>query len=190
MSDRLTPVSGNLDEVAHRYVDALTGGPRGATIVGKDGKLIGPFDAWLRRPELGSALGALGEVLRFRGMLTPATREIVILTVATRWKAEFEFFAHARFARDAGVSDAVIDAIASGVTPPFEDDADRLAHELTLALGTTGTLSDTEYRDAVASFGEPATVELVILVGYYGLVSYTLNAFHVALPEGVSARWT
>ena len=37
---------------------------------------------------------------------------------------------------------------------------------------------------AVAALGEAGVVELVGLLGYYTLVSMTLNAFHIGLPEG------
>jgi len=35
--------------------------------------------------------------------------------------------------------------------------------------------------------GEAGLVDLVGVVGYYGLVSMTLNVFEVALPVGVEA---
>jgi 4-carboxymuconolactone decarboxylase len=34
-------------------------------------------------------------------------------------------------------------------------------------------------------FGTVALVELVGILGYYTLISMTINAFHVPLPEGV-----
>jgi 4-carboxymuconolactone decarboxylase len=39
------------------------------------------------------------------------------------------------------------------------------------------------------AIGWPAVVELVALVGFYCMVSFTLNAFEVELPEGVSPIW-
>ena len=37
--------------------------------------------------------------------------------------------------------------------------------------------------------GDSQTAELVCLLGYYGLVSMTLNTFQVALPDGESVDW-
>ena len=37
--------------------------------------------------------------------------------------------------------------------------------------------------------GERGLVELVSLCGYYTLVSFTLNAFAVPLPDGVAPKW-
>ena len=40
------------------------------------------------------------------------------------------------------------------------------------------------YNEAVELLGEAGVVELVILLGYYTLVSMTLNVFEVPLPAG------
>jgi 4-carboxymuconolactone decarboxylase len=37
----------------------------------------------------------------------------------------------------------------------------------------------------VAAFGETGTVELVTTIGYYCLISLTLNAFDVKLADGM-----
>jgi 4-carboxymuconolactone decarboxylase len=38
----------------------------------------------------------------------------------------------------------------------------------------------------VAVLGETAVVELVGILGYYTLISMTINAFEVPLPDGVA----
>ncbi len=40
------------------------------------------------------------------------------------------------------------------------------------------------YQRAVAELSLTAVVELVGILGYYGLVSMTINAFEVPLPDG------
>ena len=49
---------------------------------------------------------------------------------------------------------------------------------------TTRVSADT-FREALDTFGETGLVDLVGTVGYYGLVSATLNVFEVELPPGV-----
>jgi 4-carboxymuconolactone decarboxylase len=49
----------------------------------------------------------------------------------------------------------------------------------------TQKVSDATYERAVAELGLTAVVELVGVLGYYGLVSMTINAFEVSLPDGV-----
>ena len=48
-------------------------------------------------------------------------------------------------------------------------------------------VSDNLYAEAVELLGETGVVELVILLGYYTLVSMTLNVFEVPVPAGESA---
>ena len=43
------------------------------------------------------------------------------------------------------------------------------------------------HAEAVELLGESAVVELVILLGYYTLVSMTLNVFEVPVPAGEDA---
>ena len=43
-------------------------------------------------------------------------------------------------------------------------------------------MSDETYADAVAAFGAEGVIELVTTVGYYCLISLTLNAFEIPLP--------
>ena len=54
------------------------------------------------------------------------------------------------------------------------------------ALLGTGRVDQALYDAARAHLGDGGLVELVTLAGYYTLVSFTLNAFDVPLPEGES----
>jgi 4-carboxymuconolactone decarboxylase len=40
------------------------------------------------------------------------------------------------------------------------------------------------YQQAVATFGERGLMEIMAVIGYYTLVSMTLNAFEVEVAEG------
>jgi 4-carboxymuconolactone decarboxylase len=43
------------------------------------------------------------------------------------------------------------------------------------------------YRAAEARWGAAGVVELAAVVGYYTMVSMTLNAHEIPLPEGIAA---
>jgi len=51
-----------------------------------------------------------------------------------------------------------------------------------MELYKTRRVSDRTYNRVVKLLGEPATVELVGILGYYVMVSMTLNVFNV-LPD-------
>jgi 4-carboxymuconolactone decarboxylase len=46
-------------------------------------------------------------------------------------------------------------------------------------------VADVTYAAAVKEFGEIGAVDLVGILGYYTLISMTLNTFNVPLPEGI-----
>jgi 4-carboxymuconolactone decarboxylase len=151
--------------------------------------LPGPLNPWLQVPSFGRCAAEMGEILRLKSILPGDLREIAILTVAARWKAEFEFWAHSKVGRAEGVGEPILHALRDGTDPPFDNDLQRVVHEAAAALLETGRLPK-ELRSRLAdAMGWPATVELVALVGFYCMVAFTLNAFDVGLPEGEVPIW-
>jgi 4-carboxymuconolactone decarboxylase len=162
---------------------------RGDHVVSADGALIGPFNAMVHAPDAGGPLGSLGAALRFGTSLGRRLTEVAILTVASRWQAEFEWSAHARIAREAGVPDGVIDAIGAGTDPELTADDERIVHATARELVISGHLSPASYAAAHGLLGDTGVVELVALCGYYTTISFLLNAFEVPLPAGAEPMW-
>src|SRR5215469_10543260 len=162
---------------------------RGDHVVSAEGSLIGPFNAMVHAPDAGGPLGSLGAALRFGTSLGRRLTEVAILTVASRWQAEFEWSAHARIAREAGVPDDVVDAIGAGNEPEFTADDQRIVYVTARELVIGGHLSPASYTAARALLGDTGVVELVALCGYYTTISFLLNAFEVPLPAGVEPMW-
>jgi 4-carboxymuconolactone decarboxylase len=164
-------------------------GTRGAQVVSESGVLTGPFNAMVHAPDVGRNVASLGAVLRFGTSMDRRLAEVAIITVASRWKAEFEWWAHARLAREAGVPDAVVEAIGQGEEPPFEAGDERVVHAVARELTTTGQVSNEHYAAAAELLGDSSMVELISLCGYYSLISFLLNSFDVPLPPGVQPNW-
>lgn len=190
MDTKTFPVLGPdaLDDDQASLWRSVVEGPRG--IPADPPFLPGPFNPWLQVPAFGRCAAEMGEILRMRSILPGDLREIAILTAGVRWKAEFEFFAHSRVALAEGVGQPILDALGDGSDPPFASELQRLVHTAAVSLLDTGGLSDAIRGKLANALGWPATVELVALVGFYSMVSFTLNAFDVDLPEGVSPIWS
>jgi 4-carboxymuconolactone decarboxylase len=75
--------------------------------------------------------------------------------------------------------------IRTGPSPSRHDDL-RLVYALITEYFRTNRLTDATYKRAIDAFGERGLVDLIGVVGYYGLVSMTLNIFEVSVPEGES----
>jgi 4-carboxymuconolactone decarboxylase len=165
---------------AQRLVlDKIISGPRGT--------LIGPLRAAIHNPELAERWSALGEILRFRTSLPKRLSELAILVTGRRWTSQVEWWVHARAAADAGLDAAIIADIREGAAPRFADDKEALVYRFACALQQSGQVPREIYDDAVGHFGVVGVVELTALIGYYTMVSMTLNAHEIPLPEGVKA---
>ena len=155
------------------------------TVAGRRGSVPANVMVWLRSPDLAARAQKLGELLRYDTSLEPRVSELAILIVARRWHTQYEWAVHVAEARKAGLSEAIIEAIRTGGVPTFADRDDRVIYEFASAVIADGNVSDDLYRSAVATLGEPAVVELVALLGYYSMVSFTLNVFDVPAPGGL-----
>jgi 4-carboxymuconolactone decarboxylase len=178
----------DLDPEGRGVWDAIAGS-RGAHLVNADGGLIGPFNAFVHAPGVGGRLSALGQVVRFETSIERRLSEVAIITVAARWKAEFEWWAHARMAREHGVPGEVVDAIGRGEHPPFTADDERTVYQVARQLTGAGQVDAGTYAAAQRLLGDAGLVELVSLCGYYTLVSFLLNAFTVPLPPDAAPAW-
>jgi 4-carboxymuconolactone decarboxylase len=178
----------DLDPDGQQVWDGVVGS-RGSELVNEQGGLVGPFNAFVHAPGVGRRLSSLGGRLRFETSIDRRLSELAIITVGARWKAEFEWWAHARMAREHGVPDAVVDAIGRGEDPPFDAEDERRIYAVASQLTATGQLDQDAYGAAQQLLGDAGLVELVSLCGYYTLISYLLNAFAVPLPTGGTPTW-
>ena len=170
----LTPES--MTQAQKEVVDLITSGPHQ--------RVLGPYPAWLQSPELAKRARALSEYLRFQSAPSKRLAEIAILITGRHWKAEFEFYAHAQLARKAGVEEPIIQALAAGKRPDFENRDDAIVYELCTEMLNTRHISDPTYQRALDAFGMQTLVDLIAIMGYYCMVSITLNAFEAPLPPG------
>ncbi|WP_163851883.1 carboxymuconolactone decarboxylase family protein [Pseudooceanicola aestuarii] len=155
-----------------------------ADIVARRGGAGGPFPAWLRNPELAHRAQALGAYCRYDSSLSQLLSELAILVVARHWRAQAEWAIHAPIAARAGLPDDAIRAIRAGADPQLDDPAAVLVHDYTDQLLRTNRITDALHARAVRLLGQDGVVDLVALIGYYGLVAVTLNAFDMPVPEG------
>lgn len=156
--------------------DAIASGPRGS--------VRGPLAIWLHRPELAARAQELGRYCRYDSSLPPRLSELAILTMARHWGAEYEWAAHKPEALKAGLSPEVVEAIRTHATPPYADDAERVVHAVARVVLETRQVPDALYAEAVATLGEGQVVDLVGVLGYYSLISMTLNVFCIPQPDG------
>ncbi|WP_069384793.1 carboxymuconolactone decarboxylase family protein [Halomonas caseinilytica] len=177
IESRLSPLNeAHMAPEQRRVLDTILSGPRG--------NLDGPFLAWIHSPELADHAQRLGAFCRYGTRLELRLTELAILFTAAWWQSQAEWQIHEPIAREAGVAEAVIEALREGREPTFERDDEALVVRLGESLYTSRRVDEALYAEAVAAFGEPAMVELVGVFGYYALVAMTLNVFEVRRGDG------
>jgi 4-carboxymuconolactone decarboxylase len=179
-----------LDEDQRSLYDAIAGGRRAQgqqlfRLADAEGRLEGPFNAFLLQPRLGLALQALGSSVRYETGLDDRCREIAVLVVAAHWRSDFEQYAHEAVARSVGLSDAELVAVREARHTALAG-REAVIARTAAALVARGDLDDAEYRLAVDHVGTAGLFELLTLVGYYATLALQLRVFRVPAPDATA----
>jgi 4-carboxymuconolactone decarboxylase len=167
---------GSLDPQAQALYDHL---------VAKRGRIDGMYRSLLNHPELAQRIGELGSYLRFGDSVLPdEVRELAILRTARRLGAAYEWVKHVPPAREAGISETVIEELRREQKPEGLTRAQEAALSVVeCVLGQQSIPQDTQ--DALAKqVGLKGVIELVVLCGFYQMIAAVIFAFDVPLPEG------
>ena len=162
--------------------DAIMSGPRKS--------IGGPFNAWLRSPELADRLQKVGEYIRFNTSLDKRVNEMAIIMTAQAWGSQYEWHAHAPLALQAGLDPAIVAAIGAGRKPDNMKDDEAIVWEFSTQLRRDHGVDDAIYARALEKFGEAGIMDLVAVNGYYDVVSMTLNVARVKPPAEAEMPFT
>ncbi|MGE0223730.1 MAG: carboxymuconolactone decarboxylase family protein [Acetobacteraceae bacterium] len=163
------PLIRSKDQVApehHAVVDAITA---------SRGSLEGPFVAFLHSPEVAGRVAHLGTYVRFEGTLDFRVRVLAAMTVARHFEALYVWGAQTGSARRQNVPETTISAIrdnrSDGVPPE-----DMMIIGFTRALLNRHRVDDAMFKAMQDRFGNDQLIQLTTAIGYYSLLSMTVNA--------------
>lgn len=176
--DRLPPIP--LAELTDAQRDASA---KFVSIRGTD--VFGPFAAMLRSPELMLCSAAMGEYVRYRSVLPPRLRELAILVTAQHWQQPYQWAVHAPIARQAGISDDLIRAVAEGRRHQAMSDDEASVCDFLTELQRTRHVTDDTYARTLAELGEQGIVDLLGIAGHYTFLSMVMNTARTQPPRDV-----
>ena len=143
----------------------------------------GPGSITINSPEMSRRRTHLTSYLRYESTFAGNLRELAILTAARAMDCQYVWNAHAPLARQAGVSDGLIEAMREKKPlPPLSADEAALLNYGREFFQTHKVSQDT-FQSALDQFGAQHLVELTTLMAHYVQTSFILNAFEVQLPE-------
>ena len=159
-------------------------------IAGTRGGVWGPYQPLMHVPQLAERVAAVGEYLRFQGLLSGSDRELAILASAREAGSQYEWAIHEPFARAEGTSEAAIETVRSKGLLDKLTEREKLIVEVVRSLCRNHSISDETFERAITKLGREHTVELIGIVGFYNLLALVLHGFAVPLPEGANSGFT
>jgi 4-carboxymuconolactone decarboxylase len=153
-------------------------------LIGDRGRVPTPFKVWLHSPALADRLQGLGGLLATGTSLSKREAKIAILLMAAHWRAEYVFKMHAREAREAGLPETVIEAIAvdrgSTSCPQIVDSREQMVYQLVGSFVQIESVPDAMFADAVRQLGHAGVAELLALCGYFTSVALAMKLYRVS----------
>ena len=150
------------------------------------GKVSNVFTALLNNPGAAEAVTSLGEYIRYRSRLDPIIRETAILTTARELNNKYEWAQHEPVAKDVGVRDEVIDSILSGKGPMGLPAKEGILIQASKELIKTGSVSNPTYQALDHLLATQLTIDFIVTVGYYSMLSRLISSLGVDLDDGLT----
>jgi alkylhydroperoxidase family enzyme len=138
-------------------------------------RMIAHSDAALR------AFGRLGNRLLRHAKLDPRLREIAILRVAKLCRSTYEWTQHVPIAKSAGVSDEQIAAMENWEPARCYSDIERKVLRLTDEITREVKGHRETVMDLTKNLGHAELVELILSIGFWGMVARLLETLEVDL---------
>ncbi|TDC87260.1 carboxymuconolactone decarboxylase family protein [Actinomadura sp. 7K507] len=178
ISPRINPVEPPYDAETAAALEAL-------------GPPIALFRIFARSPERARGIHGWGRYyLSRQSALDLRHRELVIDRTTVRCGAEYEWGIHtAVFTAKAGLDTDQVRSIVTGDADDacWTDPADRAVLRAVDALCGTNDLTDDQWHDLADAIGDEASVDLLLLCGWYHAISFVARALRLPLEPDTPA---
>jgi 4-carboxymuconolactone decarboxylase len=152
-------------------------------IAGDRGEVPWLFRFLLCSPDLADRVSHVGDFLRAGSSMPDGLREMLILAMSRHLDFQLEWSYHEQMARDAGVEDAVVDALREGAAPELGE-SEQACVDLAIAA-CDRRVSDATFDAVVQRYDARFAVEVVVLAAFVVFMQLLVDALQVPLPDGV-----
>lgn len=146
-------------------------------------EVINLMKALAHSPKICRDWNRMGVTILMKGDLSHKLRELAILRVGDLAKSNYEWTKHVPIALMAGASQEQVDALSNWIDASCFDEQEKAVLQYTDEVALNIRASD-ETFDRIAEFlSQKEIVELTTTIGFYGMVSRTLEALQIELEE-------
>ncbi len=123
-----------------------------------------------------------------KGTVTLREREIVVNRTTARCGSEYEWGVHIAFFAEASAltPDQVRATVHGDADEPCWTARERLLIRMVDALHEDAAIGDTLWAALRREFDEAQMIELIVLAGFYHMVSFVTNGLHLPLEDGAA----
>ncbi|MCX5747615.1 MAG: carboxymuconolactone decarboxylase family protein [Proteobacteria bacterium] len=148
------------------------------------------FKTLANHPALTQRWMTFGSYILAESTLSGRDRELIILRIAYRCRAEYEWGQHVLIARKLGLTDDEIRRITTtdpGTDPGGNEwtEAERLLLKATDELHSDSHVGDATWQGLASHFTTQQLMDFVFTVGEYVLIAMALNSFGVQADPGM-----
>jgi 4-carboxymuconolactone decarboxylase len=136
----------------------------------------------INSPEACQRAFHFSEYLRRQSTLAPHVQELAMLVTARELDCQYIWNAHAASGKKAGLSADLVEALREKKTLPPLKPVEAAVITYGQEFFRTHRVSRGGFQAAVEQFGVQGVTELTMLMGFYGLLAFHVNAFDAELP--------
>ena len=161
--------------------DQLTGEARriAEKIVDTRTSLEGPFSVWMHAPEWAERVAHLGRLVRWEGTLELRIRTLAALVVGRHFYAQYVWGIQGVIGAERDVPRATIDAIRDDRSDDIPPE-DLQIIDFTRQLLRANRVDEPVAQAVMARLGADEYVQLTTCIGYYAMLSMTVNGAELA----------
>jgi alkylhydroperoxidase family enzyme len=159
--------------VRHPLPSRAEGRPKGLNVLG----------TFAQHPELARAFNSFNGHILFGSTITPRTRELLVLRVASRRDAEYEWVQHVVLAADAGIDADEVARVRQGPDAPGWDPLDAALLRAADELVDEAKISDATWAVLAAQLDEQQLLDVIFTVGAYDLLAMLFRSVGVELDD-------
>ncbi len=143
----------------------------------------GPSVVMLHSPEAARRARHLSDYLRNNSVLPRRAFELAVLVAAREMDSAYIWHEHAAHGRQAGLPDALVDALRDRKALPKLAPEDAAVVNYALELFHKHRVSPAAFQNALKHFGVQGVTEMTMAMGYYTMGAFCVNAFEEAIPR-------